>query len=251
MLEIADHGPVRELRLARPPANALDPALIAALRAALARAAGDGAQAVVLSGTPGRFSGGLDIPVLVALDRAALRPVWESFFGLMRDLATSELPVVAALTGHSPAGGTVLAIQADYRVMADGPFVLGLNEVQVGLPVPDVLLDVLVHVVGRRQAERLAVSGLLIGPAEALRVGLVDEVVAPEAVVARAVAWAAELLARPRAAMTSTRRRVRRPLAEAFARFDGAALEAVMASWFSPEAQATLAALAARLQKPR
>jgi Delta3-Delta2-enoyl-CoA isomerase len=247
MLEITDHGSVRELRLARPPANALDPGLMAALRTALAGATADGAEAIVLSGAPGRFSGGLDVPALLSLGRAGIRAAWQDFFGLMSDLATCSVPTVAALTGHSPAGGTVLAICTDYRVMADGAYVVGLNEVQVGLPVPEVLLRALTYVVGTRQAERLAVGGLLIDPREALRVGLVDELAAAEAVVPRAVAWAKDLLARPRAAMVATRRRARRPLADAFAAIDDEALEAIVEDWFRPEAQTVLRALAARL----
>ena len=118
-----------------------------------------------------------------------MRRTWELFFQLLRDLAFAELPIAAALTGHSPAGGTVLALFADHRVMAEGPYLVGLNEVQVGIPVPEVLHRALVHVVGIRQAERLAVGGLLLGPADALRCGLVDEVVAaPEVGIPRAMA---------------------------------------------------------------
>src|SRR5688500_8021775 len=139
MIISADHGPVRELRLDRPPVNALNPALMAELRAALGRASSDGCGAVVLSGAPGRFSGGLDVPALLRLEKGEIRATWELFFGLLKDIACSSTPVVAALTGHSPAGGTVLAIYADYRVLAEGRFLVGLNEVQVGLPVPAVL----------------------------------------------------------------------------------------------------------------
>src|SRR5258708_38520017 len=127
MLEIIDHGAVRELRLARPPVNALDPALVAALRAGLAGARAAGREAVVRSGAPGRFSGGLDVPALLLLGREEIRDTWKAFFGLMRELAASPIPTVAALTGHSPAGGTVLAMFTDYRVMAEGPYLIGLN----------------------------------------------------------------------------------------------------------------------------
>jgi enoyl-CoA hydratase/carnithine racemase len=251
MLEITAHGPVHEVRLARPPINALDGALLAALRAALRQAASDGAAAVVLSGATGRFSGGLDVPALLRLDRDGIRDVWTDFFGLMRDIATSELPIAAAMTGHSPAGGTVLAIQADYRVMADGPFFVGLNEVQVGLPVPEPLMRVLTHVVGARQAERLAVGGLLMGPADALRCGLVDEVAPVAEVVPRAIAWARELVSRPRTAMRDTRRLARRSVVAAFEGFGAAELAAIVDLWFAPEAQTALRALEARLAKSR
>jgi Delta3-Delta2-enoyl-CoA isomerase len=249
MIETIDHGAVRELRLARPPVNALDPGLLVTLRTALGEAVTGNREAVVISGAPGRFSGGLDVPALLRLDRAGIAAAWSTFFGLMRDLATSPIPTVAALTGHSPAGGTVLALFTDYRVLADGPHLVGLNEVQVGLPVPEVLLRTLTYVVGQRQAERLAVGGLLIGPEEALRVGLVDEVVPVDDVVPRTIAWARELLARPRVAMSATRRLARRPLAAAFDDLGPQAIDAIVDQWFAPESQATLQALVARLKK--
>src|SRR5882757_9439535 len=144
---------------------------------------------MVLSGAPGRFSGGLDLPELLQLGPSELRAMWTGLFGLIRAIATSPVPVVVALTGHSPAGGTILALFADYRIMAAGAYKVGLNEVQVGLPVPEVLLRGLAHLVGSRQAERLAVGGILLGPEEALRLGLVDEVAPLDEVVPRAVGW--------------------------------------------------------------
>ena len=249
MITSIEHGRVRELRLARPPVNALNPALLAALRAALAQAHQDTCGAVVLSGAPGRFSGGLDVPELLTLGRPEMRATWELFFALLKDIACSKIPVAAALTGHSPAGGTVLAICADYRVLAEGPFLVGLNEVQVGLQVPEVLFRALGHVVGRRQAERLAVGGLLVGTAEALRLGLVDEVVPVADVVPRAVAWATELLSRPAVAMATTRHLARRSLREAFDGVNTAMLDGLVDQWFSPETQAVMRTLASRLGK--
>jgi 3,2-trans-enoyl-CoA isomerase len=249
LLDIIEHGRVREIRLARPPVNALNPALIAALGEALRAAPGEGAGAVVLSGTPGRFSGGLDLPELLELGPSELRAMWTGFFGVVRAIAISPVPVVAALTGHSPAGGTVLAVFADYRIMSAGAYKVGLNEVQVGLPVPEVLMRGMAHLVGAHQAERLTVAGLLLAPDEALRLGLVDEVAPLDEVVPRAVAWAADLLTRPPQAMAVTRRLARRPLAQAFDALDDAAMDAVVAAWAAPEAQSTLRAIAARLGK--
>ena len=249
MVDVIDHGPVRQLRLARPPVNALDPALMRALREALAAAFASAREAIVLSGSPGCFSGGLDVPALLELDRAAIVDVWTTFFALLRDLASSPVPIAAALTGHSPAGGTVLALFADHRVLAEGRFLVGLNEVRVGLPVPEVLLRALAFLVGERQAARLATGGLLVGPDEALRVGLVDELAPVDEVVPRAIAWTRDLLERPRSAMTATRARVRRPLVAAFEDVDARAIAEVADQWFSPEAQATLRGLAKRLAK--
>src|SRR5258705_13118272 len=112
-LEIIDHGPVRELQLQRPPVNALDPGLVDALQAALDAAPKSGAKVLVLSGRIGMFSAGLDVPALLALDHEQMSVFWQRFFALTRSLAESPLPIAAAITGHSPAGGTVLSLFCD------------------------------------------------------------------------------------------------------------------------------------------
>jgi enoyl-CoA hydratase/carnithine racemase len=251
LIDVIDHDRVRELRLTRPPVNAINHPLIAALRAALTEAVAAGRGAVIISGSPGKFSGGLDLPELLQLQEAPLRDMWRDFFGLMRDIAALPIPTVAAMTGHSPAGGTVLALFTDYRIMAEGAYKLGLNEVQVGLPVPEVLVRALAFVVGARQADRLATGGLLLDPSEARRVGLVDETAPADEVVPRALAWAADLLTRPPQAMASTRRLARQPLVDAFATMGDRSLDQIMAAWLAPEAQATLGAIAARLGKSK
>src|SRR5258705_13809053 len=119
MIQTVEHGAVRELRLDRPPVNALSPELISALRLAIQAAPDDGARALVLSGAPGRFSGGLDVPLLLGVDRPAMAALWREFYALLGSIASCPVPIVAALTGHAPAGGTVLALFCDWRVMAE------------------------------------------------------------------------------------------------------------------------------------
>jgi enoyl-CoA hydratase/carnithine racemase len=247
MITTIDHGPVRELRLSRPPANALSPELIAALGEAVAGAPKEGARALVLSGSPGMFSGGLDVPVLLPLDRPAIRDTWEAFYRLMLGLAASPVPVAAAITGHSPAGGAVLSLFCDYRVMSEGNFKIGLNEVAVGIPLPQAIFHALVRVVGPRQAERLSVAAAMIPPEEALRTGFIDEVAPPEEVVPRAVAWCQGLLALPPVAMAKTRQHARADLVRIVE--DGLAgeLEALVGMWFSEETQSTLGAMVERM----
>jgi enoyl-CoA hydratase/carnithine racemase len=248
MIQICDHGPVRELRLARPPVNALVPELIVALREAVAAAPGEGARALVLAGTPGRFSGGLDVPFLIQLDRPAIGDAWRELYRLLRGLAASRIPIAAAITGHAPAGGTVLGIFCDVRFMAEGDFRLGLNEVQVGIPLPPVIYRALRRLVGSREAERLAVSGVLISPQEALRCGLIDEVVPPDRVVERAVEWCQALLALPPRAMSITRETARADLVALFEENE-AELAGLVEMWFSAETQSVLRRVVERLKK--
>ncbi|MCD9028315.1 enoyl-CoA hydratase/isomerase family protein [Luteimonas sp. BDR2-5] len=248
-VERIDHGDIRELKLARPPANALDPVLCAALRTELAQAGADGVGGIVLSGGEGIFSGGLDVPYLLSLDDDAdVRAAWLGFLDLARAIATSPVPVTAAVTGHSPAGGCVLALCCDYRVMAEGPFVIGLNEVQVGLVAPEGIQRLLRRAVGARQAERLLVAGAMVDAAQAQRIGLVDELAAPADVVARARAWLESLLQLPRQPMLATRAIARADLVAAVAP-EWIDVDHFIASWRDPDTRGALQALAARLRR--
>jgi enoyl-CoA hydratase/carnithine racemase len=249
VIEQTDHGRVRELRLARPPANAFNTGLMRELATRVLRAPADGADALVISGAPGMFTGGLDVPELLRLGPAEVRSFWEAFFALLRGVAASEVPVVAALTGHSPAAGAVLAAFCDYRVMADGPYKVGMNEVQVGLVVPPLIQYAMKRLAGPRVGDALLVSGAMLAPREALRVGLVDQVVAPAEVVPHAVAWAEALLALPRQAMLETRRLARADLVAQFDALGPRAHEEAAERVLGAEAQAAMRALAERLAR--
>jgi len=251
MIQTLDHGPVRELKLDRPPANALTPELIAALRAGVESAPAGGARALVLSGSPRMLSGGLDVPHLIQLDRPAIQAAWRDFYGLMRALATSPIPTAAAVTGHAPAGGAVISIFCDARIMAEGDFKIGLNEVQVGLFLPPVIFKTMRRIVGSRQAERLCVGGLMVSAAEALRIGLVDELAPHGQVVERAVEWCRSLLALPPNAMSATRRMARADLAALFEEGSEEEIAFVLDEWFSEETQGVMREVAERLTRKK
>ncbi len=250
------HGDVVRLQLARPPVNALDPALCRELRHAVETAVADDARGIVLCGSPRIFSAGLDVPHLLALgaDRKILTEAWQAFFGAARALAASPIPIVAALTGHAPAGGCVYALCCDYRIMAAGDFRIGLNETRVGLVAPEGVQRLLRRVVGAHRAERLLVSGDMVDAATALRIGLVDELVdmGPEhdtaGLITRAHGWLQELLALPHDAMRHTRRIARAEIVEAL-QPEHIDLERFVEGWFEPGTQAALHALVAQLGK--
>lgn len=255
LVETIEHGPIRELRLARPPVNALDTELCRALIAALDKAVAAGVRGLVLSGNEKVFSAGLDVPHLLAHgdNRDALLDSWNAFFGVARTLADSRVPVVAALTGHAPAGGCVLALCCDYRVLARSPdparpFALGLNETQVGLVAPEGIQQLLRRVVGIYRAERLLIAGEMVPAERALEIGLVDELVAPAEVVPRAVAWLQQLLKLPHHPMLQTRALARADLVAAL-HSDNIQLERFVEAWYAPDTQAALQAMVARLKK--
>jgi len=255
LVEILEHGPIREIRLARPPVNALDTDLCRALIAALDAAVAEGARGVVLSGNDKVFSAGLDVPHLMSHgdNRDALQDSWGAFFGATRTLAELRVPVVAALTGHSPAGGCVLALCCDYRIMARSPdparpFAIGLNETQVGLVAPEGIQQLMRRVVGIYRAERLLVAGEMVAAERALEIGLVDELVAPQEVVPRAIGWLQQLLKLPSHPMLQTRAIARADLVAAL-HADNIRMDRFIEGWYSPDTQAALHALVAKLKK--
>ena len=250
MLDVLDHGPIRELRLARPPVNALNDGLLGALAAAVHDAPDAGVRALVLSGGPKVFSAGMDLPWLMSLgtNRAALQAAWESLFAAARSLAECPVPVVAAVTGHSPAGGCVLALCCDYRVMARGPFRIGLNEVEVGLVVPAAIQYLMQRVVGVHRAERLLVAGAMLEAQDAQAIGLVDELADVDHVTTRARTWLEDLLAKPPEAMLGTRALARADLVAALRDPERLRLDAFLERWFTPATQAVLRAVLARLK---
>ena len=235
------------LTLNRPPANALSPELLAALDEAVKNVAEDGTRAAVLTGRPGLFSAGLDVPLLLTLDETTMRAFWKTFFGVLRTLALSPVPVGIAISGHSPAGGTVLSLFADYRIAAAGDFKLGLNEVEVGLPMPPIVFHAFRRLIGARAAELYAVEGSLISPDDALACGLVDAVVPADDVVDYAVARARKLASLPAGALSATRDLARADLAALFEGLDEKAYAYMNEVWFGEETQAAMRALVARL----
>jgi enoyl-CoA hydratase/carnithine racemase len=255
LIEIVAHGDIREIRLARPPVNALNTELCRALIAALNSAMGEGVLGIVLSGNEKIFSAGMDVPYLMSVgeDRHALMDSWQAFFGAARTLAESRIPVVAAISGHAPAGGCVLALCCDYRIMARSvdparPFAIGLNETQVGLVVPEGIQRLLRRVVGTYRAERLLVAGEMVPAERALEIGLVDELVDQSEVAARAVTWLQDLIRLPHHPMLQTRAIARRDLVEAMSP-DLIQLDRFIDAWHAPDTQAALQALVAKLKK--
>jgi enoyl-CoA hydratase/carnithine racemase len=248
MLDRIEHSNgILELRMNRPPVNAMDPALVNLLRTSVAQAPRDGARALVLSGREGMYSGGLDVIALLALDPAGLQVFFRDFFTMLRTVASSEIPVAAAITGHSPAGGAVLSCFCDWRVMAQGNYRFGFNEVAVGIIVPVSVRRSIARMAGPEVAERMSVEARLISPEEALRLNLVHELAPLTEVVSRAVNWCERILAQPSRATATMRRRTREDL---IAGFEGQMEEAEVFTdlWFSEEGQKTLRAMVEKLK---
>lgn len=249
MLDILPHdGGIHEIRMARPPVNALTTDLVRALREAITEAPANGARGIVVSGAQGMFSAGVDVPALLQCDREGVQTFWNEFFALCGAIAVSSVPTVAAITGHSPAGGAVISLFFDYRVMAHGVYKIGLNEVQVGMSVPDPIQFAMRRIVGAYRAERLIVAGAMVDAEQAHAIGLVDELATVEQVVTRAVLWLNELLKLPTNAMLRTRAMARADLVSVWGDTTNLLDPSFIDDFFAEETQTVLHALVARLK---
>jgi enoyl-CoA hydratase len=248
-MEMERHDEVALLRLRGGKANAMTPDFLGALPRLVDEAEAGGAAALVVTGYDSYFSAGLALPLLVGLDRERMRGFMGLFAGAMLRVFRCELPVVAAVNGHAIAGGCVLALQCDARIMADGGGRIGLNEVRLGIGLPASVVEPLRLAVPPGSLRPIALEGNLFAPADALAVGLVDEVAPAGEVIARAIARAKALAQAPRAAYAQVKLALRRPALEAMERHGEQERERWLDAWFAEAAQRRLAETVARLTK--
>lgn len=245
-----DFDRIRELRLNRAPVNAITPEVCEQLGNAIRQSIEDGIDGIVLTGQGNVFSAGLDIPYLLSLETSDdVRDAWMKFIDAAYAIASSPIPIVSAINGHSPAGGCVWALCCDYRIMVKGAYRIGLNETQVGLIAPEGIQRLMRRVIGTHRASNLLITGSLITADEALTYGLVDELVDDaQQSVARAREWLHSILQLPRNPMLATRAIARVEVRECF-RAEFLDLDTFVAAWNDADTQRGLKAIAEKLGK--
>lgn len=174
--------------LSREVTNALNPAFITQLAHVIKEAKENTAVHgfVLTSANEKFFSIGLDIPYLYKLTRSDFMLFYRAFNRFCIDLYMLPMPTVAAITGHAVAGGCILALCCDYRYIADGKKKMGLNELKLGVPVPYPADRILHQRVGFRNACEITDTGDFFLPDALLRMGVVDEILPPGELKARA-----------------------------------------------------------------
>jgi len=161
---------------------------------------------ILTSANQGVFSAGLDITEMWRKDETHLRKFWTQLQDTWRALYSSKLATIAAINGTSPAGGCLLSISCDYRIMANNPkFQIGLNETKLGLVAPAWFVRPFEDCIGRRNSEKLLYLGALIKSNEALKIGLIDQEENIENVLPEATKMALNFLSVPDFARENTK----------------------------------------------
>ena len=189
------------------------PDVIAAFNAALDQAVTDRAI-VIITGQPGILSGGYDLKVMTAGPKEAVALVTAGST-LARRLLSHPFPVIVACPGHAVAKGAFILLSADYRIGVDGPFSIGLNEVQIGMTMHHAGIELARDRLRRSAFHRSVINGEMFDPKSAVDAGFLDKVVAAEELQGAALAAARQLKKINMTAHKNTKLKVRKALLEA------------------------------------
>ncbi|ATR84238.1 enoyl-CoA hydratase [Pseudomonas sp. FFUP_PS_473] len=190
--------------------NAISPDVIAAFNSALDRAQQDRAV-VIITGQPGILSGGYDLKVMTSGPQAAVSLVTAGST-LSRRLLAHPFPVIVACPGHAVAKGAFLLLSADYRIGVEGPFSIGLNEVQIGMTMHHAGIELARDRLRRSAFHRSVINGEMFDPISAVDAGFLDKVVAAEQLQEAALAAARQLKKINMSAHKNTKLKVRKAL---------------------------------------
>ena len=189
MILIEHYEQVSVIKLNRDVTNALNPTLIIKIGKILKTLKEDpGVHGIVLSSSNDKFlSIGLDIPELFDLSREDFKKFYHSFNQLCLNLYTFPKPIIAAITGHAIAGGCILALCCDYRFIAEGRKLMGLNEIKLDVPVPYPGDCILRQLVGFRHARDIMESGEFFEPDKLIQFGMADNVLPLDQVIPQSI----------------------------------------------------------------
>lgn len=245
---IKDH--LALITLDRGRSNALNREMITELNDMLNSIASDqNIAGAIITGKENFFSAGLDLIELYNYSEAEAESFWHLFLDFTANITSFRKPLVAAINGHSPAGGCVIALACDYRIMAEGKSIIGLNEVPVGIIVPNSIFHLYAFWIGTAQASRNLLEGKLFTPEEALQVGLVDELVNPESILTAAERRIRKYMGMERNTWEQSKLNIRKDLIAATRANQDEALALMLKQWWAPTTRNILKTIIDNLQK--
>ena len=240
------------LQLNRGKANPINHDVVSQIREEVARIeADDNCRGIIWTGsTPGFFSVGLDLKEIYYYDEPTFLAFKRNWDAMVMDLTKCSKPMIAAINGYSPAGGCVLAITCDYRMMAEGEkFLIGLNEVAVGITVPETIYELFAFWVGSRLAYQYLMRGKLLRVDQAKAANLIDEVHPMEALLPAAEKEMQRLLRAPDQILRKSKMAMRSELIRRMENAPEIDDQTVLDAWFHPEARALTKAVVENLSK--
>lgn len=233
-LQVSRFDEIAVVRLNRGKVNALNHDLVLELHSCFDRLRQDpSVRSVVLTGKGKFFTFGFDIPEFISWSKEDFTRYLSDFTALYTRLFEFPRPVVAALNGHTIAGGCMIALACDRRIMATGKGKISLNEITFGASVFAGCVEMLKLVTGDRSAERILFSGAMYDAEEALELGLVDSICTPDDLQACALNEARTLTAGDGVAFESIKKLLRGPTARMMREREPASIREFADIWYS------------------
>jgi enoyl-CoA hydratase/carnithine racemase len=234
-------GGIATIALSRGKVNAINRTVVDELRQCLETLSGDrDLKAVVLTGRGKFFSFGFDVTEFLSFSKSEFTSYLTAFTDLYTYLFTYPKPVVAALNGHTIAGGCMLALACDYRLMVAGKAKISLNEITFGASVFAGSTEMLRFLIGSAKTTDVLYSGGMYSAEEALDLGLVQAVSNGDQLIDRARRIAADLAAKPAPAFTSIKSLIRKPIADEMIRREAASIGEFVEIWYTAETWAKI-----------
>lgn len=231
---LSREGEVVVLTLRRGKVNAMNGAVVEELRSRFDElVAEDSAKAIVLTGRGKFFSFGLDVPELFPLSKDEFTRFVRMFTDLYTAIYVYPKPVIAALNGHTVAGGCMLALACDRRLMAEGKGKIALNEITFGSSVFAGSVEMLRACVGESNAGEILFSGAMFESDKAATLGLVDRIVPAGDLLELAVNEARAMAARDSQAFASIKRLLHGPVMEAIRSRENESIREFVRIWYS------------------
>jgi enoyl-CoA hydratase/carnithine racemase len=238
-ISIAVQKDVAVVRLTNGVTNAISPELVSDLGGAVDHAKNE-FRGIVLAGGSKFFSIGFDLPSLLKLDRDGMMDFFVSFNRLTLTVYTVPMPTACAINGHAAGGGNIIALACDFRFMAEGTKRIGLNEVNLGVPVPYLADLILRQVVGDRAANEMLFGGELMPVDQAVRIGLVDAMISEEELERKAVEKVTVLSNRPSSGLSEIKANRVEAIKRRYEEYGLAKDKKFIECWFLPEVQQLL-----------
>ncbi|MEJ6980854.1 enoyl-CoA hydratase/isomerase family protein [Pedobacter sp. P351] len=223
------------ITLDRGRSNAIDAEMVMELKDIIQNIGNDdNISGVILTGKDEYFTAGLDLLDLFDYSEDQIKTFWEQYFGLIYALTSFKKPLISAINGHAPAAGTIFCLCSDYRIMVQGNYSIGLNEIALGIIVPDSFFQLYASCIGRQKAGKYLLEAKLVNPEEALSIGLIDEMVSSEILMNTAVRQMQKYLQFNKVVWQESKFNIRRNLAFAVQPHQPDIIKKILDEWWAP-----------------
>jgi enoyl-CoA hydratase/carnithine racemase len=235
--------------LQRGKANALNGAMVEELNSAFDEAARDESirGVVLVSGCRDFFCSGFDVHEVFGYDRETMTLFFARFIDLCETVYLLPKPVVAAVSGHAVAGGAILALSCDLRIVERGPYSFALNEINLGVVLPPGIIRMVLTAIPPGVARELLLSGAPLNPERTFELGIANELVEPCKALERAMERCLDLARKPQGAFAALKHTLRE-LAGHRVSPGERNLEEFMEHWFSSDSRLLRNTLAAEIR---